>query len=218
MDWWPDWWDDDSHRMLSRMLFAYWDRSKIEGSKALAIGLLGLAKLNRSIANCIFWIYCTMGQTKSTITWVTSAIDFLVIKNDKNTIHYWAIVPTKSQPFPLSPLRTDCLCMSIKQNWELIECLSALNAWVSVNIPRMLLSVHKHRWMSVNMPWTHLSVHEHHRMNMNISMWLSAPECLWVSVNTPWCDWVCINAFEEGMSALAICKKHFWLLFTIVIV
>ena len=37
------------------MLLAYWDRSKIKGSIALAIGLFGLAKLNRSIANCDFF-------------------------------------------------------------------------------------------------------------------------------------------------------------------
>ncbi len=39
-----------------------------------------------------------MGPTKSKIACVSSAIDFLAIKNDKNSIHYWTIGPTKSQP------------------------------------------------------------------------------------------------------------------------
>ena len=37
----------------ARMLLDYWALSKNEGSIALAIGQLGLAKLNRSMANCI---------------------------------------------------------------------------------------------------------------------------------------------------------------------
>ena len=63
------------------MLLAYCDRSKIEGSIAVAIGLLGLAKLNRTIANCDFLLsIAQLGQTKSTIAQVNSAIDFLEIK------------------------------------------------------------------------------------------------------------------------------------------
>ena len=46
----------------------YWALSKNEGSIALAIGLLGLAKLNRSIANCDFLLSTALlGQTKSTV-------------------------------------------------------------------------------------------------------------------------------------------------------
>ena len=73
---------------MGGMLLAYWDRSKIMGSIALAIGLLCLAKLNRSIANCNSLLsIALLGQTKSTIMCVNSAIDFLAIKNDKNAIH-----------------------------------------------------------------------------------------------------------------------------------
>ena len=85
---------------MAGMLLAYCYRSKNEGSTALAIGLLGLAKLNRSIENFDFLLsLALLRRTKSTITWVNSAIDFLAIKNDKNAIHYWAIGRTKSEPY-----------------------------------------------------------------------------------------------------------------------
>ena len=76
-----------------------WALSKNEGSTALAIGLLGLAKLNRSIGNFHFLLSnALLRQTKSTIAWVNSAIDFLAIKIDKKAIRYWPIGQTKSQP------------------------------------------------------------------------------------------------------------------------
>ena len=88
--------------LTMRTLLAYWHRSKNEGSIALAIGLLSLAKLNRSIENFDFLLsIALLGQTKSTIARFNSAIDFLGIKNDKNAIHYWAIGQTKSQPYAI---------------------------------------------------------------------------------------------------------------------
>ncbi len=76
-----------------------WALSKNEGSTALAIGLLGLTKLNRSITNCKFKLSIALFiQTKLTIMQVNSAIDFLAIKNDKKDIRYWPIGRTKSQP------------------------------------------------------------------------------------------------------------------------
>ncbi len=60
-----------------------WALSKNEGSIALAVGLLGLTKLNRSIENVDFLLsIALLRQMKSTIAWVNGAIDFLSIKND----------------------------------------------------------------------------------------------------------------------------------------
>ena len=61
-------------------LLDYWVISKNYRSIALTIGLLGFAKLNRKIANCNFLLSIALGQIKSTIMWVNSAIDFLEIK------------------------------------------------------------------------------------------------------------------------------------------
>ena len=76
-----------------RNLLTYWALSKNKGSTALAIGLLGLAKLNRSIENFDFLLsIALLRQTKSTIARVNSAIDFLAIKNDKkcySLLAYW---------------------------------------------------------------------------------------------------------------------------------
>ena len=67
-----------------RNLLTYWALSKNKGSTALAIGLLGLAKLNRSIENFDFLLsIALLRPTKSTIARVNRAIDFLAIKNDK---------------------------------------------------------------------------------------------------------------------------------------
>ena len=78
---------------MAGMLLTYCYRSKIKGSIALAIGLLGLAKLNRSIANWVFLLsIALLGQTKLTMAWVNSAIDLFAIKNDKkcySLLHYW---------------------------------------------------------------------------------------------------------------------------------
>ena len=72
---------------------------KNEGSTALAIGLFGLAKLNRSIENFdVLLSIALLRETKSTIAWVNSAIDFSAIINDKKAICYWPIGQTKSQP------------------------------------------------------------------------------------------------------------------------
>ncbi len=58
-------------------------------SPALAIGVLGLPKLNRSIKNFDFLLSIELlRQTKSTIVRVNSAIEILAIKNDKNKIPY----------------------------------------------------------------------------------------------------------------------------------
>ena len=76
-----------------------WALSKNEGSTALAIGLLGLAKLNRSNENFDFLLsIALLRQTKSTIARVNRAIDFLAIKNDKKAIHYWPIGQTNHSP------------------------------------------------------------------------------------------------------------------------
>ena len=65
------------------MLLTDWVLSKNLGSIALVIGLLVLAKLNRSIENFNFLLSIELlRQTKATIVWVNSAIDFLAIKND----------------------------------------------------------------------------------------------------------------------------------------
>ncbi len=75
-----------------RNLLTDWALSKNKGSTALAIGLLGLAKLNRSIENFNFLLSIDLlTRTKSTIAWVNSAIDFLAIENDKKAICYWPI-------------------------------------------------------------------------------------------------------------------------------
>jgi len=77
----------------------YWALSKNEGSTALAIWLLGLAKLIRSIENFDCWLsIALLRRTKSTIARVNRAIDFLAIKNEKKAVRYWPIGRTKSQP------------------------------------------------------------------------------------------------------------------------
>ena len=74
----------------------YWALSKNEGSTALAIGLLGLAKLNRTTKIVDFLLsIAQLRQTKSTIVWVNSATDFLAIKMIKNAIPYWSIGRTR---------------------------------------------------------------------------------------------------------------------------
>ena len=58
-----------------RMLLNDWALSKNWGSTALAIGLSGLAKLNRSIENFYFLLsIALLGRTKSTIAWDNSAM------------------------------------------------------------------------------------------------------------------------------------------------
>ena len=54
-----------------RMLLTDWALSKFFWSTVLAIGLLGLAKLNRSIENFDFLLSIDLlTRTKSTIAWV----------------------------------------------------------------------------------------------------------------------------------------------------
>ena len=74
-------------------MLTYWALSKNEGSIALAIGLLGLAKPNRSIENFDFSLsIALLTRTKSTIARVNRAIDFLAIKSNKKCcllLAYW---------------------------------------------------------------------------------------------------------------------------------
>ena len=96
-------------------------------------------------------------------------------------------------------------------NWEQIyrtyACFSFFNTF-----PLGIWELTTFEWV-LNTIWTQLSAPEcpwmsvKHPLNMIECTWIP-----WVSVNAPECDWVYVNAFERGLSALAIHKKHFWLL------